>query len=80
MIAKITGLEARELVVSIGDAHLYGNQIEAAKEQLTDRKPLPFPKLLIHGDQKTIDDFKFEDFEVVGYEFHPAIKVPIVIV
>lgn len=79
MIAKITGLEARELVVSIGDAHLYANQLEAAKEQLQ-RKPLPFPQLKIHGDQKTIDDFKFEDFEVVGYQSHEAIKVPIVII
>ncbi len=79
MIAKLTGLEARELVVSIGDAHLYGNQIDAAREQVV-RKPMRFPKLLIHGDQKTIDDFKFDDFELVGYESHPAIKVPMVIV
>lgn len=79
MIAKITGLEARELVVSIGDAHLYHNQLEAAREQVV-RKPKRFPKLVIHGDQKSIDDFKFEDFEVIGYESHPAIKVPMVIV
>ncbi|MCL1876999.1 thymidylate synthase [Candidatus Saccharibacteria bacterium] len=79
MIAKLTGLEAREFVISIGDAHLYSNQIDAAKEQLQ-RKPLPFPKLVLHGNQKTIDDFKFDDFELVGYESHPAIKVPIVIV
>lgn len=79
MIAKITNLEARELVVSIGDAHLYGNQLEAAREQVI-RKPMKFPKLLIHGNQKTIDDFKFDDFELVDYESHPAIKVPIVIV
>ncbi|MCL2095113.1 thymidylate synthase [Candidatus Saccharibacteria bacterium] len=79
MIAKVTGLEARELVVSIGDAHLYTNQLEAAKEQVV-RKPMKFPKMIIHGEQKTIDDFKFEDFELVGYESHPAIKVPMVII
>ena len=79
MIAKITGLEARELVISIGDAHLYANQLDAAKEQLV-RKPLPFSQLKIHGDQKTIDDFKFEDFEVVNYQSHEAIKVPMVII
>lgn len=79
MIAKLTGLEARELVVSIGDAHLYQNQLEAAREQVV-RKPMKFPKLIINGDQKTIDDFKIEDFELVGYESHPAIKVPIVVV
>jgi thymidylate synthase len=79
MIAKVTGLEARELVISIGDAHLYKNQIEGAKEQVR-RKPLPFPKMVIHGQQQTIDDFRFDDFEVVGYQSHPAIKVPMVIV
>ena len=79
MIANITGLEARELVVSIGDAHLYTNQLEAAKEQVV-RKPMKFSQLKIHGKQKTIDDFKFEDFEVVDYKSHEAIKVPIVIV
>lgn len=79
MIAKITGLEAREFVVSIGDAHLYTNQLDAAKEQLK-RKPLPFSQLQIHGQQKTIDDFKYEDFEVQNYQSHPAIKVPIIIV
>jgi len=79
MIAKITGLEARELVVSIGDAHLYSNQLDAAKEQLH-RKPYPFPKLTINGDQKTIDDFKFEDFDLQDYQSHPAIKAPVVII
>ena len=79
MIAKLTGLEAREFVVSIGDAHLYENQIDAAKEQLT-RKPFPFPQLQINGEQKTIDDFKFDDFELLNYRHHDPIKVPVVIV
>ncbi|MCL2038145.1 thymidylate synthase, partial [Candidatus Saccharibacteria bacterium] len=79
MISKLTGLEAREFVVSIGDAHLYKNQIDAAKEQLT-RKPLPFPQLKINGQQKTINDFKFDDFELVNYQSHDPIKVPIVII
>ncbi|MCL2444536.1 thymidylate synthase [Candidatus Saccharibacteria bacterium] len=79
MVAKVTGLEAREFVVSIGDAHLYTNQIEAAKEQLR-RKPYKFPKLILNGDQKTIDDFKFEDFELVDYKSHPTIKAPVVII
>lgn len=79
MIAKITGLEARELVVSIGDAHLYQNQLDFAKEQVV-RKPMKFPRLVIHGNQKTINDFKFEDFELVGYQSHPPLKAPIVVV
>lgn len=78
MVAKITNLEPRELVVSIGNAHLYMNQIEPAKEQVV-RKPFAFPKLMINGNQKTIDDFKIEDFVIDGYEAHPHIKAPLVV-
>jgi thymidylate synthase len=49
-----------------------------AKEQLQ-RKPYPFPKLTVAGNQKTIDDFKFEDFVLENYEAHPRIKAPLVI-
>ncbi|MDR0955535.1 MAG: thymidylate synthase [Candidatus Nomurabacteria bacterium] len=79
MVAHLTGLEAREFVISIGDAHLYANQIDAAKEQIR-RKPFHFPQLKIVGDPKTIDDFKFENFQLVNYQHHDAIKVPVVIV
>lgn len=78
MVAHVTGLEARELVVSIGNAHLYHNQIEPAKEQLL-RKPYAFPKLDIATGAKDIDSFKFEDFQLTNYEFHPHIKAPLVI-
>jgi thymidylate synthase len=78
MVAKITGLEARELVVSIGNAHLYTNQIEPAKEQLG-RAPLAFPKLLIKGDVEDIDSFSIDNFELSNYESHPHIKAPLVI-
>ena len=78
MVAHVTGLEARELVVSIGNAHLYTNQIEQAKEQLK-RKPMAFPKLNIVGDAKDIDDFKADNFELTGYQSHPHIKAPLVI-
>ncbi|NTW61980.1 thymidylate synthase [Candidatus Saccharibacteria bacterium] len=78
MVAQVTGLEARELVVTIGNAHLYMNQIEPAKEQLK-RKPYAFPKLDIVGDVKDIDGFKIENFELRDYEFHPHIKAPLVI-
>jgi thymidylate synthase len=79
MVAHITGLEARELIISAGSAHLYKNHIEPAKEQLT-RKPYPFPKLKIIGDVKNIDDFKEENFVLEGYESHPRIKTDLVIV
>lgn len=78
MVAKVTGLEARELVVSIGNAHLYTNHIEQAKEQLT-RTPMPFPKLNINGDVTDIDGFNIDQFELVNYESHPHIKAPLVI-
>ncbi len=78
MIAHLTGLEARELVISIGNAHLYKNHLEAAKEQLQ-RKPHAFPKLKIVGDVQSIDDFKEENFVLEGYEAHPRIKADLVI-
>jgi thymidylate synthase len=78
MVAKITGLEARELVVSIGNAHLYTNQLEPAKEQLK-RAPMSFPKLKIVGDVADIDSFTIDNFELSDYESHAHIKAPLVI-
>jgi thymidylate synthase len=78
MVAHITGLEARELVVSIGSAHLYTNQLEPAKEQIQ-RAPMPFPKLKIAGDVKSIDDFKEEHFVLENYQSHEHIKAPLVV-
>jgi thymidylate synthase len=78
MVAYLTDLEPRELIISIGSAHLYKNHIEQAKEQVQ-RKPLPFPKLKLTGDVKTIDDFTAENFILEDYEAHPHIKAPLVI-
>jgi thymidylate synthase len=78
MVAYLTGTEARELIISIGNAHLYYNHIEAAKEQLH-RKPMPFPKLTISGDVPDIDSFKEENFELANYQYHPKLKAPLVI-
>lgn len=78
MVAHVTGLEARELVVSIGNAHLYKNHLEQAKEQLK-RKPLPFPTLKIVGDVKNIDDFTEDNFVLENYQSHPHIPAPLVI-
>ena len=78
MVAKITGLEARELVISICNAHLYENQIEPAKEQLK-RKPIKFPKLEIVGSPKDIDSFNMDNFKLTDYEYHPHIKADLVI-
>jgi thymidylate synthase len=78
MVAHITNLEPRELIISIGNAHLYRNQIEPAKEQLP-RKPYKFPHLKIIGNVKNIDDFKEENFVLEGYQSHPHIKAPLVV-
>ena len=78
MVAHLTGLEARELIISIGSAHLYRNQIEPAKEQLV-RKPKTLPKLKIVGNVKTIDDFTADNFVLEGYESHPHIKTDLVL-
>jgi thymidylate synthase len=78
MVAHLTGLEARELVVSIGNAHLYHNHLDQAKEQLQ-RKPLPFPKLKIVGNPQSIDDFTEDNFVLENYEALPHIKAPLVI-
>lgn len=78
MVAHLTGLEARELIISIGNAHLYQNQIEPAKEQIK-RTPYRFPKLNITGEVKSIDDFGPDNFILESYEAHPHIKAPLVI-
>jgi thymidylate synthase len=78
MVAHVTGLKAGEFVHTLGDAHLYLNHLDQANEQLT-RTPLPLPRLIIKRDIKTIDDFRFEDFEIVGYQSHPHIAAPVAV-
>ena len=78
MMAQVCNLKAGEFVHTFGDAHLYSNHIEQAKLQLTrDVRPLPFMK--INPDVKDIFDFKFEDFELVGYDPHPHIKAAVAV-
>jgi len=79
MIAQVTDLEARELIVSIGDAHLYTNHIEAAIKQIK-RKPYQFPKVELNSKVKNIDSFNVEDFKLIDYKSHPRIKADLVII
>ncbi len=76
MIAKLTDLEVGEFVHTFGDLHIYNDHFDAVNEQLS-REPKVLPKLVIHGDQKSIDDFNFEDFEIVGYDPLPLIKAKV---
>lgn len=73
MIAQVCGLEAGDFVHTFGDTHLYSNHLEQAKLQMT-RDPKPLPQMKINPNVKNIDEFKFEDFELIGYEAHPHIK------
>ncbi len=74
MIAKLTGLIPWEFIHTIGDSHIYLDAIDQCEQQLT-REPLPLPRLsLIDRDQQNIDDFKMDDFELVDYRCHEAIK------
>src|SRR5438445_2882174 len=70
MVAQATDLKPGEFIHTLGDAHLYLNHLEQADEQLK-REPLPLPRLVIKRDVKSIDDFRFEDMEGVGYHSHP---------
>ncbi|MCD8497384.1 MAG: thymidylate synthase [Alphaproteobacteria bacterium] len=73
MVAQVTGLKPGEFIHTLGDAHLYSNHLEQAREQLS-RKPYKLPEMHMNPHVKSIFDFKFEDFELVGYEAHPHIK------
>lgn len=73
MMAQVTGLKAGEFVHTFGDAHIYSNHIEQVKLQLT-REPRPLPQMKINPVVKNIFSFKYEDFELVGYDPHPHIK------
>ncbi|MDP3299592.1 MAG: thymidylate synthase [Phenylobacterium sp.] len=77
MVAKVTGLEPGEFVHTLGDAHLYLNHIDQAREQLT-REPYPFPTLTI-ADKRDLFSFDYEDFKVSGYKAHEKIAAPIAV-
>lgn len=78
MIAQVTGLQPGEFIHTFGDAHLYSNHIEQAKLQLS-RDFLPLPEMHLNPHVTNLFDFKFEDFELVGYQSHPGIKAPIAV-
>ena len=78
MMAQVTGLAPGEFVHTLGDAHLYMNHLEQADEQLK-REPLPPPQMKINPGVNDIFDFRYEDFELVGYRAHPSIPAPIAV-
>ncbi len=78
MIAQVCGLQYGDFVHTFGDVHLYNNHIEQAKLQLS-RELYPLPVLKINPQVKDIFSFKFEDFSLENYQFHPHIKAPVAI-
>lgn len=78
MVAQVTGLEAGDFIHTTGDTHLYLNHLEQAKLQLT-RTPRPLPKMKINPDVKDIFDFRYEDFELEGYDPWPHIKATVAV-
>ena len=78
MIAKVCGFELGDFVHTFGDAHIYNNHKEQVALQLS-REPRTLPRMIINGDQKDIFSFKYEDFELVGYDPYPAIKASVAI-
>lgn len=78
MVAQVCGLKPGAFVHTFGDLHLYKNHLEQAHLQLS-REPRPLPKMKLNPEIRDIHDFKFEDFELLDYNPHPAIKAPIAV-
>jgi thymidylate synthase len=78
MIAQVVGLKLGDFVHTLGDAHLYSNHLEQAREQLS-RDCRALPTMTLNGEIKDIFDFSFDDFVLSGYEPHAAIKAPIAV-
>jgi len=78
MIAQVCDLEPGEFIHTFGDAHLYLNHLEQARLQL-EREPFPLPRMKINPRVKDIFEFKFEDFELIGYRSHPHIKAQVAV-
>jgi thymidylate synthase len=78
MIAQVTNLELGEFVHTFGDAHIYLNHLEQVQEQLS-REPRPLPRMILNPDVRSILDFRYDDFQLVDYNPHPAIRAPIAV-
>jgi thymidylate synthase len=78
MVAQATNLEPGDFVHTLGDAHLYSNHFEQAREQLS-RSPRALPKLVLNPDVHSLFDFTYDDIAVAGYEPHAAIRAPVAV-
>ncbi|GAA5525188.1 thymidylate synthase [Microbulbifer aestuariivivens] len=78
MLAQVCGLKPGDFIHTFGDAHLYLNHLQQVEEQLS-REPLPLPQMHLNPDVDDLFAFRFEDFELRGYEAHPHIPAPVAI-
>jgi thymidylate synthase len=78
MVAQACGLEVGELIITLGDAHIYTNHVDQVNEQLA-RKPLPLPELKLNPAVKDITGFTMDDIELINYTSHDAIKAPMAV-
>ncbi|WP_193162194.1 thymidylate synthase [Microbulbifer hainanensis] len=78
MLAQVCGLQPGEFIHTFGDAHLYSNHMEQVAEQLS-REPLPLPQMHLNPDVTDLFAFRYEDFELRGYEAHPHIPAPVAV-
>ena len=78
MVAQVTGLQPGDFVHTLGDAHLYSNHLEQAREQLS-RDLRPLPTMRLNPAVRRIEDFRYEDFELIGYDPHAAIRAKVAV-
>jgi len=78
MVAQVTNLQPGEFIHTLGDAHLYSNHLEQTQIQLA-REPRELPTMRLNPDVRSIFDFRFEDFELMNYDPHPAIRAPVAV-
>ena len=78
MVAQVCGLEPGECIHTLGDTHIYHNHFEQVKEQLS-HTPYPLPQMKINPNVKDINDFKYEDFELVNYQSYDTIKAKVAV-
>jgi thymidylate synthase len=78
MMAQVCDLKLGDFIHTTGDTHIYLNHIEQVKLQLS-REPYPLPKIRLNPDVKSIFNFKYEDFELVDYKYHPSIKAEVAV-
>jgi thymidylate synthase len=78
MIAQVVGLESGDFVHTCGDVHIYLNHLEQVETQLS-REPFPLPEMTINPQKRDLFDFRYEDFQLLGYQCHPLIRAPIAV-